>query len=233
MELHAPTLFLAGCPGGGRSCESDGGDTSLLACPSGFGCAGVALIEARHCPTMIVDHKSRILASNAAANLILKDKQSWTVGPGRALRTHNPAATADLHASIRLAATSPELGTDKLVRSVPAKDGTPSLVMLSRLRLQDPDQDGAGTWLVMVSINRKGWQSAEPEQQVLVDAFGFTPAEARLTLALLEGQTPQSYARAVGVKISTVRWHLSNALDKAGCANQRDLFRLMVWLMAT
>lgn len=57
--------------------------------------------------------------------------------------------------------------------------------------------------------------------------FGLTPAECRVTRALLAGQTANGYAATSGVGIRTVRTHISRVLNKTGARNQIELVRLL------
>ena len=58
--------------------------------------------------------------------------------------------------------------------------------------------------------------------------FGMTPAEARLTEALVHGQSLQQYADARRVTMSTVRTQLKAATAKTGTRRQADLVRIVL-----
>lgn len=62
-------------------------------------------------------------------------------------------------------------------------------------------------------------------------AYRLSPAEADLLLALMRGQTPQDFADARGVRITTVRTQLSALLFKTRTARQQDLVALVARLM--
>ncbi|MGH6816051.1 MAG: hypothetical protein ACREC6_10120, partial [Hyphomicrobiaceae bacterium] len=66
--------------------------------------------------------------------------------------------------------------------------------------------------------------------EFLRDALGLTPMQARLTLALADGRTIKDYAAERGRKVSSVRWHLHNILQRTNCSSQLQLIRL-VWLL--
>ncbi|MBW8842186.1 MAG: helix-turn-helix transcriptional regulator [Sphingomonadales bacterium] len=57
----------------------------------------------------------------------------------------------------------------------------------------------------------------------LAQWFGLTPAEARVVGALMEGQTPQSYAASTGVSVNAVRFHLKHIFLKTETASQAQL----------
>ena len=85
--------------------------------------------------------------------------------------------------------------------------------------------------VVLLSLNHGQVRQLQQGCRLLSDTFALTPAEARVAMALLDGMTLQSYSQQARVRISTVRWHLRNALAKTGCANQRDLVRLTIALI--
>lgn len=192
------------------------------------------LIGLRHWPVMIVDQKARVAAANLAARRLLEEKACWSLGPNGELRGAGPGTTADLQMKIREISYAVPPSRTRLAWTVSKPDAHKMLVVLSRLWKAPPCGGPLFSTPAPVLITLHGGQPAGSpiEQQILVDAFDFTPAEARLALALLEGHTLKSYAAVSGIKISTVRWHLSNALDKSGSAGQRDLVRLMAWLIA-
>ena len=58
--------------------------------------------------------------------------------------------------------------------------------------------------------------------------FGMTPAEARLTEALVGGQSLRQYAEARRLAMSTVRTQLKAATAKTGTRRQADLVRIVL-----
>jgi DNA-binding CsgD family transcriptional regulator len=66
-----------------------------------------------------------------------------------------------------------------------------------------------------------------PEHR-LRELFGLTPAEARVTVALFEGQTAQEAAESLGISFHTVRVHLGRIFEKTGAHRQTDLVRLIM-----
>ncbi|KQO27476.1 LuxR family transcriptional regulator [Acidovorax sp. Leaf78] len=62
-------------------------------------------------------------------------------------------------------------------------------------------------------------------------AYRLSPAEADLLQALMRGQTPQDFADARGVRITTVRTQLSALLFKTRTVRQQDLVALVARLM--
>jgi DNA-binding CsgD family transcriptional regulator len=55
-----------------------------------------------------------------------------------------------------------------------------------------------------------------------------SPAETRVALALLKGQTAAEYARLSGLSASTAKWYAQKVYQKAGVRRQTDLIRLLI-----
>jgi DNA-binding CsgD family transcriptional regulator len=56
--------------------------------------------------------------------------------------------------------------------------------------------------------------------------FGLSPAEERLTEAIVNGVTLADAAEQIGIRISTARTRLKAIQTKTGCNRQVDLVRL-------
>ncbi len=63
------------------------------------------------------------------------------------------------------------------------------------------------------------------DPRLLQELFGLTPAEARLTAALVEGLSVKDFAEAAGVSLNTARTHLKNVFAKMGVKRQAALVR--------
>ncbi len=57
--------------------------------------------------------------------------------------------------------------------------------------------------------------------------FDLTPAEARITGLLVEGQSVATIARAQAVTENTVRMHLKSVFAKTGVSRQSELVSLL------
>jgi DNA-binding NarL/FixJ family response regulator len=66
-----------------------------------------------------------------------------------------------------------------------------------------------------------------PPERDLAELFGLSPAESRLTVALLAGKTMREVAAGSGVRITTVRTQFSSVLRKVGVSRQTDLIRVL------
>jgi DNA-binding CsgD family transcriptional regulator/PAS domain-containing protein len=66
-----------------------------------------------------------------------------------------------------------------------------------------------------------------PPAEALRAAYGLTPAECAVAVALARGETLRSLADALGISINTARTHLAHIFDKTGVRRQSDLARLL------
>lgn len=67
----------------------------------------------------------------------------------------------------------------------------------------------------------------EPAEPILRQAFGLTPAEARIALRLARGQDLEEIASASGVSLGTARVHLKAIFAKTGTHRQPELVALL------
>jgi DNA-binding CsgD family transcriptional regulator len=75
----------------------------------------------------------------------------------------------------------------------------------------------------MIVIGGEG--AAAVQKAAVRQAYGLTPAEARLLAALVEGERLNGYARRTGISITTAKSHLNSLFDKVGERRQADLIR--------
>lgn len=71
-------------------------------------------------------------------------------------------------------------------------------------------------------------RAADPTVLELQREIGLTHMEARVTARLAAGLSPQEIARALGIRVSTVRSHLKAAYAKSGTSGQADLIRFVL-----
>lgn len=67
-----------------------------------------------------------------------------------------------------------------------------------------------------------------PQTAFLKNRFGLTPAEVRLVLRLVSGDSLRSAASALGIKYETVRTHLKSIFQKTGTRRQAELVIVVI-----
>lgn len=191
------------------------------------------MVKARTWPTLLVESSYKILSLNTAAQELLALKEDWSEGPDNELRHRDNAVTAELQSHIRLLVSDETPSGLRDAYFIDQKDDQQILVALTRIEncLKPCGALCDGGHAVLVTLHDSHHRETEQSTKLLCEVFSLTPAEVRVAFALLDGMSLQAFSKSAGVKISTVRWHLSNALAKTNCSNQRDLVRLLVSLI--
>ena len=81
---------------------------------------------------------------------------------------------------------------------------------------------GAGGLVIFRRLDRVSWSPRD-----LAEAFGYTPREADVALALLDGLRVTQIAEMLHLKVQTVRWHVRNIYSKTRVRNQSDLVAVL------
>src|ERR1041385_2330839 len=68
----------------------------------------------------------------------------------------------------------------------------------------------------------------EPQNELLGRLYGFTPAEEKVALLLMEGKSISDVAQTLRVSLNTARTHLKRIFDKTQTHRQGDLVRLLL-----
>ncbi len=197
------------------------------------GCRGLVdgLVAARSWPTLLVDHRAHVVSANMAARTLLEARKDWLIGACGAVRHRDEATTSEMMDRIRALTGLRRTGAARMVQVLHRPDGQQTVLSLKRIETSGAHCGKSSCCVergVLVTVNDGRWRQADEGLRLLREAFHFTPAEARVAFALLDGLSLQGFSDQAGVQISTVRWHLRNALAKTSCANQRDLVRLLI-----
>jgi DNA-binding CsgD family transcriptional regulator len=70
--------------------------------------------------------------------------------------------------------------------------------------------------------------SGELDMRVLTNHLALTAAEARVGVALFQGESIKGYARSAGMKIDTARWYVKQIYPKTGVHRQTELIHLLL-----
>lgn len=72
------------------------------------------------------------------------------------------------------------------------------------------------------------WLPSAVSPEVLQSVYGFSPAESRVAMALVNGLGLREIAEAHGVKEETIKSQLKSLFAKAGVSRQQDLVRVLL-----
>ena len=174
---------------------------------------------------VLLDRRARILYANAAARALGSDE-----GPLRlrnaTIAAQSPSHSKRLGALVRMAL----LGAPEGSMSVPCPgDGSLLTILVSSVRGRDVGRfadlsmpDAAVLLFIVDPANR----AAIPLAWIM-DAYGLTPAEAKVAVAASSGLTIPEAAFRLGVSTNTIKTHLRKVFAKTGTNRQTELARLM------
>lgn len=190
------------------------------------GAIGFAALEALAVGVMVVDDAGKLLFSNSVAEKLLQKGQGITVSHGHLraqvaernlllLNTIREAVAGftgrSKHAGMLMLQRSDALPLSLLVCPAPGhRLGVDLLQAAAIIFVNNPDH------------------RITPAEAALATQFRLTPAEARLTVALLDGEHVDDYAMRAGLSPHTVKTQLKAIFAKAGCGRQSDLMRVVL-----
>jgi len=183
------------------------------------GSLGFAALDALAVGCIVCDPRGGIVFANAAAEALAKPKGVMVLGrAGQGLGTARADEARRLEALIGETAAGGSGGA--LVLTGP--DGDRIFALVARL----PSRFGAGPGHVLISL-RATASRPTIDAPTLQSLFQLTPAEARLTLAILAGQSLAEIGDQHRVSENTLRTQLASVLRKTETANQRELVRVL------
>lgn len=170
-----------------------------------------------------LDANGKIVFANGHAEALLGDDDSLVVKGGR-LRATAPADASRLRRAIVQAVES------KLASSLPVS-GVRSGPQACFVSVASLPQEGLlapalGRARALVTARRRG-QAGTLSSQQLSQIFGLTPAECGAALALLDGKSPEEYARGARLSMSTVRTQLRAVYAKTNTRGQAEVVGLL------
>ncbi len=162
---------------------------------------------------VLLDADGRIVHANAAAGELVREF-------GQVLRDGLSSGAAAAHRTVGRASANDD---QPAVLRVATGDDRPDLiVLLSQLPTAEP----AMMALLIDPANRM-----VPPDTLLQSLFGLTSTEARVASLLAQGNRSEEIAGGLGIRQSTVIFHLRNIFAKTGTNRQVDLVVLLLSLM--
>jgi DNA-binding CsgD family transcriptional regulator/PAS domain-containing protein len=174
---------------------------------------------------ILLDRRQRVVYANAAARALDSDK-----GPLRLrnaiVAAQSPSHSQRLNELVRMALMNAPAGS----MSIPRRgDASRLTILVSSVRGRDIGRfadlrmpDAAVLLFIIDPANRGGIPLAW-----IMDAYGLTPAEARVALCAASGATIPETARRLNVSVNTVKTHLAKVFAKTGTSRKTELARLM------
>ncbi|WP_141400405.1 hypothetical protein [Magnetospirillum sp. 15-1] len=195
-----------------------------LAAAQRSGMIATAALDTLPTAVIAVETDRTLRFANTAAERLLAAGRGLTVNHGR-LRCTDRTADAALGPLIQQAAQAAvgkSMGAGGVLPA-PRNEGRPLSLLVCPLR---PETMALGPIQPMALIFIGDPDDHRPAPaEMLVRLYGLTPAEARLTQALLAGDTLQDFAGRMGVSLHTAKTQLKQVFAKTGAGRQAELVR--------
>jgi DNA-binding CsgD family transcriptional regulator/PAS domain-containing protein len=174
---------------------------------------------------IVTDSSSRILYMNRSAEALLKSNRGLSMAPADGLRAGSPGQTAHLRQFVaRTASTVTGNGRHPGgVIQVQRSGASPLSLQIAPLASSASSVNRRPAVAIFIA---EAERTARPNPELLGAILGLSPTEARLTAALVCGETIQQFARKAGVSMNTARTLLSRIFSKTSVSRQAELVAL-------
>jgi DNA-binding CsgD family transcriptional regulator len=178
-------------------------------------------------PTGIVavNSDAKVILTNRAADAILERRDGLLSRDG--LRTASRHETAKLRNAIAAVSTHLDSGPnpETLLQVSRPSGSAPFEVLVAPLPSQSSLRRDHATAVLFITD-----PEAEPplDSRKLRVLFGLTPAEIRLCMALVKGQSVAEYAQEARISSNTARTHMKRIYSKTGAKRQSELVRSLL-----
>jgi DNA-binding CsgD family transcriptional regulator len=177
---------------------------------------------------LVLSATGRLLFANRAGEAILRARDGLTFERD-ALHCARPLDTARLRAAIGAAVSTSQgdgLTADGVVPLARPSGRRPLIVVVSPVAAQTVlmDTDSPAAVLFVTDPER----AVLPDEHLIRQALGLTPAEARLARLLAEGLDLQQAAGRLHLTIQTTRTRLKAIFEKTDTHRQVELVRLVL-----
>lgn len=174
---------------------------------------------------ILLDRRARIVYANAAARLLSADGGALSLR-NSTVATHSARHSQRLGELIHAALQGLPTGAVSVPRP---RDGQLLTILLSSVRGRDVGRfadinmpDVAVLLIIVDPANRAGIPTGW-----IMDAYGLTPAEARVAIAASSGITVPDISNQLALSPNTIKTHLRKVFAKTGISRQTELVRLM------
>ena len=170
---------------------------------------------------LILDDNGHVVLTNERAKRYLGWHMELRYHASGDDREINKSLQSALRSALRASSDqSPEFG---YILAVPRGTKRPLLLRSVQLANGTPDHGTPTTAIVLIDLD----ECPQPDESLLRQAFGLTPAESRLAKRLAGGDDLASIADALGVGIGTLRFQLKAIFWKTGTRRQAELVALL------
>ncbi len=182
---------------------------------------------------VILDGNARVLRKNHAAENLLKEKRGLAQ-VGDALQVGDSQENRAFRTLLEEVMEAHRQFQPGFVRAfrIADSDSVTGLGLLVRPLPPIKASDGSSNPTAAIFVSDPHLPRQAPSD-ILIELFGFTPAESKLALRLVNGLTLDEASVELGISRNTAKSHLSSVFSKTGVARQTQLIQLILNSVAT
>ncbi|UUX50074.1 response regulator [Nisaea acidiphila] len=199
-------------------------EESEAAPPPGLTALSTTALELIPYGVIVCDADGKAVFVNSRAGRILSNGRSLSLDPAHRLRALRAAETSRLQDAINKARE--EQSTTAL--TLEGESDKPL-----RLTAQPFDESGSGQSDLVGLFVFSEDELSPPDPQLLIEMFGLTISESRLTAQIARGISLDEAAAECGITKSSARTYLKNIFLKVGVSRQAELVRTVLTSLAT
>ncbi|MEZ5926283.1 MAG: helix-turn-helix transcriptional regulator [Hyphomicrobiaceae bacterium] len=194
------------------------------------------MLEAVAAAVFVIGGRREVLFLNSRAEQLLRRDRLFMTNPSGELHAWRPDDDARLE--LVLVSGTQDRGLPLKLRSAACDrsyvvwriplQGSSRSRSYHWQELAQPEMPGAMTLLMVSPIDCSLFVSSD----VIGSVFGLTPAEARLTAAVVRGISVAEYARSMGIQEKTARNQLASVFQKTEVGSQSELAALVIKVVA-
>jgi len=193
------------------------------------------MLEAFRACALVIDARNRIVATNRLADQLLRTGRLFGLDRSGALHAAASTQVTRLGNAIASARVSAGGGASAPLKLASAATGREYLVWVVPLAPHSDQSQGRETGHRFQHLGVEATDAAVLllacdlheatgiSHESIMTSFGLTPAEARLSSALVAGRSLADYARDAGLSRNTARNQLATIFDKTGTCRQAEL----------
>jgi DNA-binding CsgD family transcriptional regulator/PAS domain-containing protein len=192
--------------------------------------AAADVIDRLNDGVVLFDMKLRPVLVNDAARRLFAQRDGLALGPG-GLRAASSALTDALRRLMVSAAAVTDgasLDVAEGTLTIPRPSGRPPLRIVVTPLARQNEYAGLEARAAVVVFITDPEHAAIPSEDVLRRLYRLAPTEARVALAIADGQKVEQIAASLHLTRNTVRWYIKQALAKTGSSTQAQLVRLIL-----
>ncbi len=173
--------------------------------------------------TLLVDHESRVLFANAAAERLFERSTILRIRNDRLSALTEPS-TSRLRRAVKMVAGSAEKSAYQSLAVHSVFDKRPLEIVVTSAN--DYAISGVRAAIATVFI-LDGVTTSDSTESILIAQYGLTDAEARFTRVFIEAISLRQAAAVLSITYKTARTHLQHVFRKTGTSSQGELIHLI------